>query len=72
MSMTKFQLFALLTNQGAPMLVLPDGTSGRVKSIGREDGSGRSFMVELSFGYHRGKGNALVEVTREIHVRTVD
>lgn len=65
MSMTKHQLstllFAQMSTVGSPTLTI-GGHTGILQSIRREDGSGRSFLLEL-------RTNKGLET---VYVRTVD
>lgn len=47
LTMTKWQLFALLSSQETPWLTLPDGSKGILRAAEREDGSGRNFNLRL-------------------------
>lgn len=69
MSMTKWQLCSLLTANGSEnaTVKLPDGRTGYLQSIMREDGSGRSFLAKFMVPVW-GRGGDMVEVL----VRTTD
>lgn len=71
MTMTKFQIFGLLTKDGTAKIRLPDGREGVLVSILRESGSGRSFMFTVNVGW-RLTGTMSRPIIEEIHVETVD
>jgi hypothetical protein len=61
--MTVYQLTQVLAARANHQVALPDGRRGYLRSIEREDGSGRSFNLYVNVG--NGK-------TESIHVRTID
>jgi len=60
-TMGKWQLFGLLAQQGCKVVTL-GGLTGVVLGIGREDGSGSSFNVNLKTAHG----------VRTVYVRTMD
>lgn len=62
MTMSKFQLAALLFTKGEATITLPDGRQGIVQSVLRESGSGRSFMVAVLVG----------RTVESVYVKTID
>lgn len=70
-TMTKFQLFALLTSDGGKRVTLPDGNQGTLDSIQREDGSGRCFNLTVCMGYVLAGINRVPRY-RTMFVRTSD
>lgn len=62
MTMTRWQLMSLLTTHGTATMTLPDGRTGCLNGIEREDGSGRSFNVTVNVNGR----------TVRVYVRTTD
>lgn len=75
LKLTKMQLLNLLTSRGSPRVKLPDGRVGTVQSVQREDGSGRCFNIELSFGTSFRQDpitGCLTAITETIFAQTTD
>lgn len=72
-TMTKFQLFALLTSAGKADVIMPDGRRGVLSSIQRKDGWGRSFNLTIDLGsYYSWEQQQVVGNLKNLHVRTID